>query len=122
MMAEQGNRMFQKTTYHVITVYIAAVTADNVPIGGLKVVGDHAPSGEHREGPLSDWNWSVVNCLDCDYVKFGNTKIELGPFVDGVWYVYLADPAGTQLSPVVPLTYSSNPDQWVWDFIIFKKK
>jgi hypothetical protein len=122
MVAEQGNRVFQRTAYHVINVYVAAVTADNVPIGGLKLVGDHVPSGAHIESGPSDWYWSVVNCLDCSYIKQGNVKLELGPFVDGVWNVYLADQGGTPLSPVVPLTYSADPEQWVWDFIIFRKK
>jgi hypothetical protein len=122
MVAEQGNRTFQKTTYHVINIYVAAVTANNVPIGGLKVVGDHVPTGAHAESGLSDWNWSVVNCLDCSYIKQGNIKFEPDTFSDGVWNIYLADPNGTQLSPVVPLPYSADPEQWVWDFIIFKKK
>jgi len=120
-LAEQGNRVFQKTDYHVITIYVAITTHDNVPIGGLKIVGDHS-SGMHKESALSDWNWSVSNCLDCDYVKFGNVKFEPGTFSDGVWNIYVADPQGNQLSPVVPLSYSSDPAQWVWDFLIFRKQ
>ncbi|RMF05812.1 MAG: hypothetical protein D6768_00485 [Chloroflexi bacterium] len=121
-LAERGNREFQRTTYHAITVYVAIVSEGNIPIGGLKVVGDHSPSGAHVESGLSDWNWSVTNCLDCDYIKFGNLKFEPGPFEDGVWSVYVADEQGNQLSEAVPLTYSANPDQWVWDFLIFRKK
>lgn len=120
-VAEQGNREFQRTNYHVITIYIAAVSAGNIPIGGLKVIGDHTPSGMHAESGLSDWNWSAVNCLDCDYVKQGNVKFEPGTFEDGVWNIYLADQNGARLSPVVPLTYSADPEKWVWDFIIFKQ-
>ncbi len=120
-VAEQGNREFQKTTYHAITIYVAAVSEGNIPIGGLKIVGDHIPSGKHVESGLSDWNWSVANCLDCDYIKQGNLKFEPDGFSDGIWNIYLADPSGNQLSPVVPLTYSTDPGQWVWDFIIFKK-
>lgn len=121
VVVEQGNRMFQKTTYHVITIYAAAVSAGNIPIGGLKIVGDHNPSGAHAESGPSDWNWSVTNCLECGYVKQGNLKFEPGTFADGVWNIYLADQSGTQLSPVVPLVYSADPEKWVWDFIIFKK-
>ena len=33
---EQGNRVFQKTNYHAITIYVAIVTSGNVPIGGSK--------------------------------------------------------------------------------------
>ncbi|MCB0168884.1 MAG: hypothetical protein KDI79_31945, partial [Anaerolineae bacterium] len=115
---EQGNRAFQRTNYQAIVIYVAIVTASNVPIGGLKIVGDHS-SGTHVESALSDWHWSATNCLDCDYVKFGNVKFEPGTFSDGVWNIYVADSAGTPLSPVVPLSYSADPEQWVWDFIIF---
>jgi hypothetical protein len=121
VVAEQGNRMFQKTTYHVLTIYVAITTFDNVPIGDLKIVGDHTPSGKHLESAPSDWNWSVNNCLTCDYVKFGNVKFEPGSFSDGIWNIYVADRSGRQLSPAVPLAYSSDPEQWVWDFIIFRK-
>lgn len=120
-VAERGNREFQRTNYHVITIYVAAVSAGNIPIGGLKVIGDHVPSGMHVESGLSDWNWSAVNCLDCDYVKQGNVKFEPGTFADGVWNIYLADESGTQLSSAVPLSYSADPAQWVWDFVVFKK-
>jgi hypothetical protein len=122
MMTEQGNRVFQKTTYHAVTIYVAVVSEGNIPIGGMKVVGDHVPSGAHAESGLSDWRWSVVNCLNCSYVKRGNVKFEPGPFADGTWNIYLADANGTQVSAVTPLSYSANPDQWVWDFVIFKKK
>jgi hypothetical protein len=120
-VSEQGNRAFQQTNYHVINIYVAVVSEGNIPIGGLKVIGDHVPSGLHAESGLSDWYWSVVNCLDCDYVKQGNLKFEPGTFADGVWNIYLADPSGKPLSPVAPLNYSADPTQWVWDFIIFKR-
>jgi hypothetical protein len=120
-MSEQGNREFQHTNYHVITIYVAAVSAGNVPIGGVKIVGDHVPSGMHAESGLSDWNWSVVNCLDCDYIKQGNLKFEPGTFADGTWNIYLADENGTPLSAVVPLSYSADPSQWVWDFVVFRR-
>jgi hypothetical protein len=119
---EQGNREFQKTTYHGITIYAAVLSPGNIPIGGLKLVGDHVPSGAHAESGLSDWNWSVVNCLECDYIKQGNVKFEPGSFSDGTWSVYLADGGGAPLSVAVPLSYSTDPNQWVWDFIIFKQK
>jgi hypothetical protein len=120
-ISEQGNREFQKTNHPAIVVYVAITDANNVPVGGLKVVGDHS-SGQHVESAQSDWRWSVVNCLDCSYAKQGNLKFEPGSFIDGTWNIYLADSNGTQLSKVVPLAYSADPAQWVWDFIIFKKK
>ncbi|MEW5961239.1 MAG: hypothetical protein AB1801_26240, partial [Chloroflexota bacterium] len=92
------------------------------PLGGYKVIGDHVPSGLHVESGLSTWDWSVVNCLDCDYIKQGNLKLEPGPFMDGIWNIYLADPGGNPQTPVVSLTYASDPQQWVWDFLIFRRK
>jgi hypothetical protein len=121
VVAEQGDRSIQGTNYNAITIYAAIVDANNTPIGDLKLVGDLS-SGGHAESPKTTWNWSTVNCLNCNYVKQGNVKFEPGPFVDGTWTIYLADANGTQLSPAVPLSYGSNPGQWVWDFILFKKK
>ena len=121
-IVEQGNREFQKTNHHVITIYAAIVDPNNVPIGGFKLVGDHTPSGRHVESPESDWRWSTANCLNCDYIKQGNLKFEPGPFEDGTWNVYLADSNGTQLSEIIPYSYSSSPETWVWDFIILQKK
>ncbi|MDM8528776.1 hypothetical protein QUF58_11290 [Anaerolineales bacterium HSG24] len=120
-ISEQGNREFQHTTYHAVNIYIAIVSEGNIPLGGYKIVGDHVPSGLHAESPLSTWNWSVTNCLDCDYIKQGNVKFEPGPIIDGAWNIYLADEGGHQVSPVLSLNYASNPDQWVWDFVIFRR-
>jgi hypothetical protein len=119
---EQGLRDIQTTNYHVISIYVAAVDPGNVPIGGLKMVGDHTPSGRHVESPPSDWNWSVANCLNCSYVKQGNIKFEPGPQEDGTWNVYLADGNGTQVSATISLSYSSDPNQWVYDFLLFRKE
>jgi hypothetical protein len=120
-IGEQGNREFQKTNNPVITVYVAIVDPNNIPIGGMKVIGDHS-SGLHVESLQSDWSWSAVNCLSCSYIKQGNVKFEPGAFIDGTWNIYLTDGGGAQVSPVVPLSYSADPATWVWDFIIFKKK
>ena len=121
IVAEQGNRTFQPTSYHIITIYAAVVSEGNIPLGDLKLIGDHTPSGQHVESAPSAWFWSVTNCLDCGYVKQGNIKLEPGPFTDGTWNIYLADGNGTPLSPVLPLSYSADPSQWVWDFVIFRR-
>jgi hypothetical protein len=121
VVAEQGNREFQKTNYSGIVVFVAVVDQSSTPIGGMKIVGDHS-SGKHLESPPTDWGYSAVNCQNCSYVKQGNVKFEPGPFEDGTWTIHLVDGGGTQVSPNVSLSYSSDPSQWVWDFIIFKKK
>jgi hypothetical protein len=121
VVTEQGNRTLQRTSYHVITVYIAIVSEGNIPLGGYKVIADNGAGGRIESG-LSDWNWSATNCLDCGYIKQGNLKLDLGPAVDGVWSLTLADPNGQILSNPVSFTYSSDPEQWVWDFVIFKRQ
>lgn len=120
-ISEQGNREFQRTTYHAVNIYVSVVSEGNIPLGGYKIVGDHVPSGLHAESALSSWNWSVVNCLDCNYIKQGNVKFEPGPIIDGAWNIYLADEGGHQVSPVLSLNYTSDPNQWVWDFVIFRR-
>lgn len=121
VIAEQGNREFQKTNYHGILIIVAAIDQNGTPVGGLKLVGD-STTGLHVESPPTDWSYSAANCLNCNYVKQGNVKFEPGQFIDGTWNIYLADSGGAQLSPTIPLSYSSDPQQWVWDFIILKKK
>jgi hypothetical protein len=121
-VAEQGNREFQRTSNNGIVVFVAAVDQNNTPIGGMKIVGISSATGERKESAPSSWSYDAVNCLDCSYVKQGNVKFEPGAFYDTTWNIYLADGGGTQVSPAVPLSYSSSPDTWVWDFIIFKQK
>jgi len=87
----------------------------------MKIVGDHTPTGRHVESAPSDWFWSKSNCIDCGYIKFGNVKFEPGNFEDGTWSIYVADAQGNQLSPAVPFNYSAGQEQWVWDFVIFRK-
>jgi hypothetical protein len=56
------------------------------------------------------------------YVKQGNLKFEPpGGFQDGTWTIWLVDGGGTQVSKQVPLSYSSDPNTWAWDFIWFSQ-
>jgi hypothetical protein len=121
-IAEQGDRAIQHTNYHVITIYVAVLDANSTPIGGYKMVGDHSPSGQHVESPPSDWSWSVANCLNCNYVKQGNLKFEPGLQEDGTWNIHLVDSGGTQVSETISLSYSSDKQQWVYDFLILQQK
>lgn len=47
---------------------------------------------------------------------------EPGPFIDGIWNVYIVDGGGTQVSPVIAFPYSTDPGQWIWDFVLFQQK
>jgi hypothetical protein len=118
-IAEQGNRMLQRTTNHSIFVVVALTDGNNTPIGGLYVMGEHS-SGKTYKSPASSWQYDAMNGLS-GYIKQGNLKFEPGVFEDGTWNIFVVDSNGTQLSEKIPLSYSSDPNQWVWDFIWWKK-
>lgn len=117
---EQGNRMFQKTTNHTIYIIAAIVDGNNTPIGGLYVKADHS-SGKTYKSPASSWQYDAVNGFEGGYIKQGNLKVEPGVMEDGTWTIYVVDGNGTQLSDKIPLSYSSDPNQWTWDFVLWKK-
>ena len=98
---------------------VALTDGNNTPIGGLYVMGEHS-SGKTYKSPASSWQYDALNGLE-GYIKQGNIKFEPGVFEDGTWNVYVVDSNGTQLSDKIPLSYSSDPNQWVWDFIWWKK-
>ena len=43
------------TTNHFLTGYVAIVNAQEIPIGGIKVVGVFEPGSQRHESPLSQW-------------------------------------------------------------------
>lgn len=114
-LKEQADRTWQKTSNNQISNIALISNASDTPLGGYYVVGEHT-SGKTYKSPASSWQYDAVNGLE-GYVKQGNLKVELGPYMDGIWYVYVVDGGGTQLSAKVPLEYSSDPSTWVWDFL-----
>ncbi len=118
---ERGDRNWQKTTYTSIVNYVYVTDNKGTPIGGIFVVGEHS-SGKFPKykSPPSEWK-SFVSSLSSDYRKTVNLKVELGPYVDGTWYVYLVDGGGTQLSDKIAWDYSSDPNNRMWDFIWWSK-
>lgn len=114
-LVEQGNREFQKTNASFISDIILISDANGTPLGGYYVVGEHS-SGKTYKSRASSWQFDALSGLQ-GYIKQGNVKFEPGGFEDGTWYVYVGDGSGTQLSDKIALSYSSDPNQWVWDFI-----
>lgn len=113
---EQGDRTWQKTTSPTLSNIFAVTDANGTPIGGYYIVGEHS-SGRTYKTPATTWAYDACTGGG-GYGKCGNVKFEPGGgFEDGTWYVYVVDGGGTQLSDKVPLSYSSDPDQWYWDFI-----
>ena len=83
-------------------------------------MGD-STDGQHLVSAESCWDWCKASPAG-GYAKVANTKFEPGGFFDGAWNIYLVDGSGNQVSPVVTFPYSSDPGQWVWDFVLFKQK
>ncbi len=116
---EQGNRMWQKTQSSILSNVVFISDANGTPLGGFYVIGEHS-SGKTLKSGASTWGFDAVGGAQ-GYAKYGNVKFEPGGFEDGTWNIYIVDGGGTQLSDKVPLSYSSNPEQWVWDFVWFSE-
>jgi hypothetical protein len=122
-VAEQNDPTWTHTSNTNIIVFVSIVDGNNTPLGGYQVIGDSAQAigNSHIVSEPSCYDW----CTDTGhggYAKVANAKFEPGAFIDGTWNVYLVDGGGAQVSPVVPLTYSTDPNQWRWDFIAFQAK
>jgi hypothetical protein len=123
MVAEISPPEFTHTTNPMIIVFVAITDQSNTPLGGYRVVGD-SPQVEfnsHVESLPSCFDWCTSTGKG-GYAKVANAKFEPGPFIDGTWNIYLVDGGGAQVSPVVPLNYSTDPAAWRWDFVYFKLK
>ena len=123
VVAELSDPMWTSTTNPWTEIFVAVTDQNNTPLGGYKVVGDAANAvTPHLESPPTCFDWCKTTGRGGKYVKAANTTFEPGPFIDGAWNIYLVDGGGTQVSPVVTLNYSTDPNQWRWDFVYFKQK
>lgn len=108
-----------KTTNPILVMYVALTDANNVPVGGLKVVGDHQPSGAHVESALSCHKDFCKRNGEAGTIKQGNVAFEPPVYETGVWNLYVVDGGGAQVSPVIPVTVDfANPG---WFFISLRK-
>jgi len=123
MVAEQNDPTLTKTTNTAIIVFIAIVDQNDTPLGGYRVIGDSSAIefNSHVETLESCFDW-CTHTGEGGYAKVANVKFEPGAFIDGTWNIYVADGGGTQVSPVVALSYGTDPSQWRWDFVVFKLK
>lgn len=116
-----GHRDFTHTTNNFTLIFVEILdSGKNIPLGGYKVVGD-STTGLHYESAESCWDFCGMTPPG-GYAKVANVKFEPGPFIDGAWSIYVVDGGGKQVSPVVTFPYSTNPDQWVWDHVLFRKR
>ncbi len=106
------------TSNPILVMYIALTDANNTPIGGLKVVGDHTPTGDHWVSGESCFDFCKVNGLE-GTLKFGNVTFEPPRYETGVWNLYVVDGAGNQVSNVIPVTVDFNAPGWF--FLMLRK-
>jgi len=123
-VVDQTDRTFTHTDSHFLLIYVNITDANETPLGGYRVIGDSS-NGMHYESAESCWDYCTGNFKEPGggYKKRANIKVEPpGGFFDGTWNFYVVDGGGGQVSPTLSFTYSSDPSQWVWDFIWFMRK
>jgi hypothetical protein len=102
-----------------LTVYVAIVNYQEIPIGGIKAVGTFEPGGLHHESPLSKWFFDARTAPGA-VVKVGSVKFEPpGGIQAGTWFIHLENEQGVRLSEDVDLATDPNAAQWF--YIKFKQ-
>ncbi len=95
------------------------MTEQEIPIGGVKVVGHFEPGGYYHESPLSKWFLEGYSAPG-EVIKSGSVKFEPpGGILKGAWLLHLEDEWGTRLSPDVPI--ETDPDNKEWFFVKFRE-
>lgn len=108
------------TTNSFLVMYVALVDTNQIPIGGLKIVGTRLDHNLTYESPLSTWHFEGYNAPG-QVTKTGNVKFEPpGGIEDTNWVIYVADADGNRLSDEVPFTTTAADKQWY--FLRFMRK
>jgi hypothetical protein len=108
------------TTNDIMVIYVAIVSIQDIPIGGIKVVGTNLQQGLTYESPISTWYFEGYNAPH-KHMKSGNVKFEPpGGIPTAPWVLHLEDPQGNRMSDDVPFNTEANDKQWY--FIKFKRK
>ncbi len=107
------------TTNAFLIGYIMIVNADDIPIGGVKAVGNFDPGGAHHESPLSKWFFEGYSAPG-PVLKTSSVKFEPpGSIQQGTWFIHLESEQGARLSEDVP--FMTDPAKPEWFFIEFKQ-
>jgi hypothetical protein len=108
------------TTNAFMVIYVAVVDPNEIPIGGMKVVGTRLDHNLTYESPISTWHYEGYNAPG-EVVKSGNVKFEPPAGMETTsWRLYLADANGSQMSDFVQFDVNENSKQWY--FIKFRRK
>jgi len=107
------------TSNPFLTGYIMIVNADDIPIGGVKAVGNFDPGGARHESSLSKWFFEGYSAPGT-VLKTSSVKFEPpGSIQRGTWFIHLESEQGARLSEDVPV--ATDPDKPAWFFIEFKQ-
>lgn len=108
------------TSNGFLTVYVAIVSAQEIPIGGVKAVGTFEPGGYYHESLVSNWRFEGYTAPG--YVtKTSSVKFEPpGGILAGTWFIHLEEENGRRLSADVPLETDPTNPQWI--YVKFRRK
>lgn len=108
------------TTNSFLTVYVAIVDPNEIPIGGIKIVGTRLDHNLTYDSPLSTWHFEGYSAPGT-VIKSGNVKFEPPGGIESTsWSLHLEDAQGNRLSEDVPFDTDVNDKQWY--FIKFRRK
>lgn len=118
--AYQAVEIFKDVTSNpFLTGYVAIVSPNEIPIGGVKAVGNFEPGGLTHQSPLSKWFFDAATAPG-QIQKIASVKFEPpGGIQAGTWQLHLEDEWGTRLSDTVPIT--TDPNQAEWFYVKFKQ-
>jgi len=108
------------TTNHFMVIYVAVVDPNEIPIGGMKVVGTRLDHNLSYESPLTKWHYEGYNAPG-EVIKSGNVKFEPPGGIESTsWTLHLEDNNGVRQSDDIQFdTDQTNPQ---WYFIKLRRK
>jgi outer membrane biosynthesis protein TonB len=104
------------TSHPNFDVYIAITDANNTPLSGYRVLGQHS-GGLQVESQISANAWTANS--GAMHYKAGNIKYEVPDSPGGVWSLQLVDEAGHQVAPSVELSFDSSDPTWY--FVLYRQ-
>jgi hypothetical protein len=104
------------TSHLNFDVYIAITDANNTPLSGYRVLGQHS-DGLQIESQVSANAWTANS--GAMHYKAGNIKYEAPNSPGGVWTLQLVDEAGHQVAPSVELSFDSSDPTWY--FVLYRQ-
>ena len=108
--------MAQFPTNHLdFDVFIAITDADNKPLGGYQVLGQHS-DGLQLDSEISANDWTVNS--GAMHYKGGNIKYTMLNSPEGVWTLQLVDEARNPVAPAIE--FSFDPSNPAWYFILYR--